>query len=94
MNNEKLKLCPFCGSSKLKIEKKNGKTGYNGLDYLVQRHIYSVRCNCCHARGPAFGGNVIMGFNLTLKLPKWATTDVELEQKAIEAWNRRTGDAM
>ena len=44
MQNE-LKPCPFCGSTKLKLEKKATKyKGHKG-------YVASVRCNCCHARG-------------------------------------------
>lgn len=87
-----LKPCPFCEWKSVKVEMKSGKTGYTGLDHLVRHRTYSVRCNRCRARGPAFGGKVIIGFDLTMKLPKWATTDAELKEKAIEAWNRRVYD--
>lgn len=55
MNN-----CPFCGSDKLKVEKKangylNTETGRKHKFFLdkidVAQFIYSVRCNSCHARG-------------------------------------------
>ena len=91
-----LKPCPFCGSTKLKLERKSSRCGFNGLDERVDRHTFSVRCNICHARGVTVSGKVIyrvMRWNIeNLKLPDWATTDDVLEEKAIEAWNRRAGE--
>ena len=85
-----LKPCPFCGGTKLKIERKSRLAGWNGLDMRVDMHTYSVRCNTCHARGGAVGGRVINDpWTLCAPLPGWATTDKALEAKAIEAWNRR-----
>lgn len=40
-----LKPCPFCGSDKLKLEKK--ATRYKGH----KAYVASIRCNSCHARG-------------------------------------------
>lgn len=91
-----LKPCPFCGGTKLKIEQKSTFAGYNGLDHRVERHTYSVRCNICHARGGTVGGKVIQHFHLyvgrEIPIPEWATTDDVLQNKAVEAWNRRGGD--
>ena len=42
---DKLKPCPFCGGTKLKLTKK--RTKYKGHD----AYIASIRCNSCHARG-------------------------------------------
>lgn len=93
--NEKLKPCPFCGSDKLKIDRKSKADVYNGLNQRVEYHTYSVRCNVCHARGGAAGGKVIPNFTLffmgEVPLPTWATTDDVLTEQAIQAWNRRTG---
>ena len=92
MNN--LKPCPFCGGTKLKIDRKSRLAGWNGLDMRVEMHTYSVRCNTCHARGGAVGGRVMNErFTRCAQLPDWATTDKALEEKAIEAWNRR-GDVV
>ena len=89
-----LKPCPFCGGTKLKIERKSRLAGWNGLDMRVEMHTYSVRCNICHARGGAVGGRVMNErFTRCAQLPDWATTDNALEEKAIEAWNRR-GDVV
>ena len=91
MKEIKLKPCPFCGSKKLKLDRKSKYAGCNGLDERVEQHTYSVRCNVCHARGGAVGGKVLFGsglFGIDI-LPSWATTDKELKQKAIESWNRR-----
>ncbi len=44
MENQ-LKPCPFCGSMKLKLERKSTK--YKGK----KAYVASIRCNCCHARG-------------------------------------------
>lgn len=87
----KLKPCPFCGSTNLKIESKRVRVGTNGLDVPVHNMTYSVRCNKCHARGPAVGGKVLL-YTLGFENPTWAKTQAELYAKAIEAWNRRVGD--
>lgn len=91
-----LKPCPFCGGTKLKIERKSTLAGYNGADDRVEQHTFSVRCNSCHARGGAVGGKVMpyarMFFMGEMPLPEWATTDDALQNKAILAWNRRAGE--
>lgn len=91
--NEELKCCPFCGSTKLKINSKSTKAGYNGRDNIVYRATYSVRCNKCHARGGAIGGKVLSlenyPINIPYSLPSWATTWQELKAKAVAAWNNR-----
>ena len=85
-----LKPCPFCGGTKLKVDRKSRLAGLNGLDMRVEMHTYSVRCNTCHARGGAVGGRVMNErFTRCTQLPDWATTDKALEAKATEAWNRR-----
>ena len=93
MKETELKPCPFCGNAKLKIDRKSKLAGYNGLDDRVEQRTYSVRCNVCHARGGAVGGKVLFGRSIFATgksgLPSWATTDAELKQKAIDAWNRR-----
>lgn len=40
-----LKHCPFCGGTKLKIERKSRLAGWNGLDMRVEMHTY------CHEGG-------------------------------------------
>ena len=42
---DKLKPCPFCGGTKLKLAKKTTK--YKGHE----AYVASIRCNSCHARG-------------------------------------------
>lgn len=74
--------CPFCGSTKLKIDQKTSSTTkWNSekkrVDKLV---VVTVRCNKCHTRGPTtsmYGG--------WYDSPRKA-----LEEKATEAWNTRT----
>lgn len=88
-----IKPCPFCGGTKLKIDRKSRLAGWTGLDMRVEMHTFSVRCNTCHARGGAAGGRVMSNlWAHCTQLPDWATTDKALEAKAIEAWNRRAGD--
>lgn len=84
-----LKPCPFCGSTKLKIDKKSVLHGYTGMDIRIERHTYSVRCNTCHARGGAVGGKVGPHWIEPSRLPKDIVTSEELKNKAIEAWNSR-----
>ena len=93
-----LKPCPFCSSTKLKLEKKSVLAGYNGMEWKVERHTWSVRCNVCKARGGVVSGKVIPNFDffnrgIGAAMPEWATTDDELKLKAIEAWNRRDYNA-
>ena len=90
---DKLKPCPFCGGTKLKIDRKSTLAGFDGTDQRVEQHTYSVRCNTCHARGGAVGGKV-MPYNRRfymgeIPLPEWATTDDALQNKAVFSWNRR-----
>lgn len=88
-----LKSCPFCGGTKLKIEKKSTLAGFNGLDERVERHTFSVRCNICKARGGAVGGRVVHHYRHEESLrADWETTDEDLERLAIEVWNRRPGE--
>lgn len=92
----KLEPCPFCGSTKLKIESKSAFCGCNGLGTRVEQHTYSVRCKSCHARGGTAGGRVLPYYTAfymgEFPLPIWATTDDALKNKAIIAWNRRAGN--
>lgn len=39
-----LKPCPFCGGTKLKVDRKSRLTGWNGLDMRVEMHTYCPRC--------------------------------------------------
>lgn len=84
-----LKRCPFCGSTKLKVEKKAKRAGYTGLDIPVDVVVCSVRCNVCHARGGTAGGKVLKYTVGALPLPEWSKTLDELYEQAIAAWNRR-----
>lgn len=80
--------CPFCKKNKLKVETKRKHVGYNGLDYSVYLLSASVRCNCCHARGPVVSGKVIPILEDRVdKLPDWATTEESLIYEAICRWN-------
>lgn len=88
MSEIKLLPCPFCGSEKLKIDKKSTLVGYNGLDERVERWTYSVRCSSCHARGGTVGGKVIP-FKYADVERKDITTKEELKAKCVEAWNTR-----
>ena len=82
-----LKPCPFCGSTKLKLKRRSTLAGWNGLDWRVERHVWSVRCNTCLSRGGAVGGRVVLQ-DREHTIP-WATTDEALKEKATELWNRR-----
>ena len=88
-----LKPCPFCGSKRLKVCKKNNGTKYvNEFSRRIERHTYSVRCNACYARGGAVGGlvpdrptesGVYRGVSGEI------TTDKDLQDEAIRLWNGR-----
>lgn len=73
--------CPFCGSTKLKVDQKtssntkwNSETGR--CDKLV---VVTVRCNKCHTRGPTV--SIYAG---------WYDRPTQvLNNAAIEAWNQR-----
>ena len=73
----KLKACPFCGSTKLKIDSKRT------FDYGKKRCAVTVRCNSCHARGPVAG----------ISMPDGQYNERELVgDKAAEMWNGRVDD--
>lgn len=76
------KSCPFCGKSKLKVEVKSPSKKYvKGTPYYIITG--SIRCNCCHARGPT----------QSLVFDKQIMTTLEAEKKLtiqlIELWNSR-----
>ena len=83
MPEMKLKPCPFCGGTKLKIDKKSKLIHYRH----VSNCTFSVRCSCCHARGGTVSGEVRSGVGepVSNKLTDYET----LKFRAIEAWNRR-----
>lgn len=84
--------CPCCKGDKVKVEHKSRRAGFTGLDDRAEYQTYSVRCKSCHARGPVYGGKVIVSFNyfcVTKDLPEWATTQMELSKAARLAWNTR-----
>lgn len=92
MSKKEVKSCPYCGSNKYKIESKRVLDGYLLDTYRVIRKTFSVRCNACFARGGAVGGKVIESYEHFIsehELPEWATTEEQLEEKAVEKWNRR-----
>lgn len=83
----KLRECPFCGGTKLKIDSKSKRVSYRHVDVITA----TVRCNVCHARGGTASGecgNYYFGTPKSEKL----TTKAEIEKRAMEAWNRRVGD--
>ena len=84
MSMVELKPCPFCGSTKLKVDQKTGSSSKwnserKSLDKLI---VVTVRCNRCHTRGPT-----------TSLWGNWSDRPKEtLGDAAIEAWNWRTKD--
>ena len=91
MSEKELKPCPFCGGTKLKIDRKKEKAGCTGINAQVESMTCSVRCNVCHARGGTASGMVIQGNLLAYidSMPEWATTEDALKDAAIELWNNR-----
>ena len=75
------KTCPFCGKDKLKVDSKSGHRFTSGKK--VNTLTGSVRCNCCHGRGPTVTVSY-MGQCIGIL--------EQLEEKAFEAWNMRSGD--
>ena len=77
-----IKECPFCGKTKLKIDARKGKFNYiNGEKYIY--YTASVRCNCCHARGPAVSKKFLE------KSTSQVTILNALSEEAYNAWNNR-----
>lgn len=73
-----MKPCPFCGSTKLKIDSKR-TFGYGGKYHCS----VTVRCSKCHARSPVVG----------IEMPVGRYDEREIcEEKVIEAWNRRVSE--
>ncbi len=84
MPETKLKPCPFCGSTKLKIDNKCKLIHYKHTVYCTT----SVRCSCCHARGGTTSGEVPCDLVPPTTADK--LTDYKaLEENAVKAWNRR-----
>lgn len=67
--------CPFCGSTKLKVDSK-----HHGTHYYTGTHSATVRCNKCHARGPTASCKVTR---------EQMRVDEYTKLRAIELWNER-----
>lgn len=80
MANE-LKPCPFCGSTKLKVDQKtSSNTKWNSETKKSEKFVVvTVRCNKCHTRGPT----------TSMYATFYDRPTKALEEKAIEVWNRR-----
>ena len=84
--NEQLKAwvrkCPYCGSEKLKVDSKK----QNHMKYdkqsgkYMEVHTGSMRCNCCHSRGPTVSVTVPVNTYNVLEQVKAAV---------IQKWNDR-----
>lgn len=82
MLSDELLCCPFCGSSKLKIDSKRNYTYEHDkiTGAQLKKCSVSVRCGSCHARGPVVG----------VKVPDGEYNEKQLvEQAVVEAWNNR-----
>ena len=89
--NEELKPCPFCGWKKVTIAGKKVIRGYL-WDRGVNKHIFYVKCNKCHARGGSASG-LIPTYITKCKMPKDELSSYEeIKNAAIKAWNRREND--
>lgn len=83
-----LKPCPFCGG-KGRVSTREIK--FLGQNYFGAKKIRTgaqVICGRCKARGSLFVDVVIYG-----SLAEQQKILKPLEDKAIEAWNRREGDS-
>lgn len=81
----KLKPCPFCGSTSLKLEHKHNGTHYwTDTHRWTETHSATVRCNKCHARGGTA--------SVKVEAVKRGCIDEETKRRAIDAWNRRDDD--
>lgn len=86
----KLRECPFCGGHSTKVSFKRKHIRFNGYGNYLEWCSVSVRCTKCHARGSIVSGDVFHGIlHDGEKMPQ-GTTENELKNAAIEAWNRRT----
>lgn len=79
---EKIANCPFCGSTKLKVDsKKINRPRYLETGKWEDGHTGSMRCMRCHARGPT----------VTVWVPRHTISGILdlLKDAAVAAWNRR-----
>jgi Lar family restriction alleviation protein len=83
MNND-LKPCPFCGYASPKItEKRSG-------NYRRTGDMFQILCGKCKARGPIYTAKYTRsGEYGKYNYAKEPTAQLEAQQKAIDAWNRR-----
>lgn len=76
-----LKPCPFCGSTKLKIDQKTSSNAKWNKEAkkCYKLVVVTVRCNKCHTRGPTV--SMYAG---------WYDRPIEvLEEEAKKVWNDR-----
>lgn len=76
------KACPFCGKDKLKVELKSGRPTGIGMNRCIP-YTASVRCNCCHSRGPTATKKLFKYKNNYLKFEE------AVKEEAYKLWNSR-----
>ena len=79
-----LKPCPFCGGTKLDFSSKTASRDF-GTSKVYHGAIYCKTCN-------AYGTRVLSEKVKANVYPSPKVDFDSLEQRAIEAWNRRAED--
>lgn len=78
--------CPFCHKNKIKIVSKIAKGVHRINSISCIKYTSSVRCNCCHTRGPIASGYIELNIeDISVK----KKLENNIENKAIELWNNR-----
>lgn len=74
------KRCAFCGGDKLKIDSKKSND-FRFVDGEREvRHVVTVRCTKCHARGPTVP--------VWLRRGQYNAAQI-MEEEAVKSWNKR-----
>ena len=81
--SEELKPCPFCGSRAVDLHATRYEGGERGNKPRV---AFYVRCRACRARGPMFKAKG-EGFG-----PISERDHGRQRARALDAWNRRSGE--
>lgn len=94
-----LKPCPFCGGNGRLSAKDHLFGGYNGIGQSRREYLIRVICNRCKARGKPIATGWVNSTNINSRGINFYASHEDkaaieaAREKAIEAWNRRAGNA-